>query len=426
MGLFLILIKNNSIFLLISYISNNILNLKILAIAIFCSTFLCCDGAKPPQANVDNSIKLGSEQLEEFMHLLHGKRVGIIANHSTFVNNTHLVDSLISLNINVTKIFSPEHGFRGEGDAGEFIESHIDPQTGLPVISLYGSRKKPTNKDFSEIDVILLDMQDVGVRFYTYISTMHYVMETCAEINIPLIVLDRPNPNGFYVDGPVLDTTFRSFVGMHPVPIVHGMTMGEFANMINQEGWLNNSKKCNLTVVPCLNYTHDSTYVLPIRPSPNLPNQVSIFLYPSLGFFEGTVVSIGRGTDFPFQVFGHPQFNSMQFSFIPESRPGASKNPPLLGEECQGIDLRDYSTEYFLEQRQINLSWLIFAYQSFSQKDQFFNSYFNVLAGGKILREQIEQGVNEQTIRKSWEKDLEQFMKIRKKYLLYPDFNSKD
>lgn len=426
MGLFFTLTKNNTIFLLFSCLSNNIRDLKILAIAILCSTFLCCGGSKSTQTNVDNTIKLGSEQMDEFIHLLNGKRVGVVANHSTFLNNTHLVDSLLSLNINVTKIFSPEHGFRGEGDAGEFIESHIDSQTGLPVISLYGSHKKPTHQDFSKLDIILFDMQDVGVRFYTYISTMHYVMETCAEMNIPLIVLDRPNPNGFYVDGPVLDTNFRSFVGMHPVPIVHGMTIGEFANMINGEGWLNNSGKCNLTVVPCLNYTHDSTFVLPIRPSPNLPNQVSIYLYPSLGFFEGTVVSIGRGTDFPFQVFGHPDFSSMQFNFIPESRPGASKNPPHLGETCQGVDLRDYNTDYFLEQRQINLSWLIFAYQSFSQKDKFFNSYFNVLVGGKTLREQIEQGIDEQIIRQSWETNIEQFKKIRKKYLLYPDFKSKD
>ncbi|PKP39763.1 MAG: DUF1343 domain-containing protein [Bacteroidetes bacterium HGW-Bacteroidetes-15] len=401
--------------------------MKLLITAIICSTLICCGGTRSQkQLEPKSSLKLGSERLDELLPLLHNKKVGIVANQSTFIKNTHLVDSLLSLNINITKIFCPEHGFRGEGEAGEHIESHIDSQTGLPVISLYGSHKKPTHQDFSELDIVIFDMQDVGVRFYTYISTMHYVMETCAEMNLPLVILDRPNPNGFYVDGPVLDTNYRSFVGMHPVPLVHGMTIGEFAKMINGEGWLNNSMICDITIIPCLNYTHDSIYNLPIRPSPNLPNQTSIYLYPSLGFFEGTVVSIGRGTDFPFQVFGHPSFKAMEFNFIPESRPGASKNPPLLGETCLGVDLRDYSTDYFLELSQVNLGWLLFAYQSFPQKDKFFNSYFTVLAGSKILREQIELGVDEQTIRDSWKSELEKFLVIRSKYLIYPDFSKQN
>lgn len=345
-----------------------------------------------------------------------------MANHSTILKNTHLVDSLISLGINVVKIFSPEHGFRGDGEAGEIIKNEIDSRTGVPVISLYGNQKKPSHSDFSELDIIIFDMQDVGVRFYTYISTMHYVMETAAELNLPVIVLDRPNPNGFYVDGPMLEIKFKSFVGMHPVPLVHGMTIGEFAKMINGEGWLANSLQCNLAVIPCLNYTHNSKYILPVRPSPNLPNQKSIYLYPSIGFFEGTSISLGRGTDFPFQVFGHPSFKQMPFAFIPESRPNASKNPPLKGEKCYGIDLRDYSDDFFYEMKQVNLSWLIFAYKSFDDKSKFFNSYFNLLAGNELLKQQIENGSDEETIRKGWELDLRRFREIRKKYLLYPDF----
>ncbi len=366
---------------------------------------------------------VGCERIEEYIPLIRGKNVGIVANHSTLIQGKHLVDSLLSIGVAITKIYCPEHGFRGEGEAGELINNHLDTKTGLPVISLYGKSRKPSLVDLEGIDIILFDMQDVGVRYYTYISTMHYVMEACAENGIPIIVLDRPNPNGFYVDGPMLDTNFRSFVGMHPVPVVHGMTIGEFAQMINGEGWLANKIKCNLTVIPCLNYTHDSTYTLPIRPSPNLPNQTSIYLYPSLGFFEGTVVSIGRGTDFPFQVFGHSDFPETGFGFTPESRPGASKNPPLLGQQCNGYDLREYSEDFFLANRGINLQWLLFAYQSFPEKGKFFNSYFNLLAGGKILREQIEKGLDENTIRESWKSDVEIFTKIRSKYLLYKDFS---
>ena len=265
-------------------------------------------------------------------------------------------------------------------------------------------------------------MQDVGVRFYTYISTMHYVMEACAENGIPLLILDRPNPNGWYVDGPVLDTNFRSFVGMHPVPLVHGMTIGEFAQMINGEGWLKNSVKCDLHVVTCTNYTHDSIYVLPVKPSPNLPNQTSIYLYPSLGFFEGTTISIGRGTDFPFQVFGSSKFPQTGFVFTPESRPGVSANPPLLGEKCNGFDLRDYNVDYFYNRKSINLEWLAYAYQTYSEKDEFFNSYFNLLAGNDKLKRQIIESKDYETIQQSWLQDISEFKKIRKKYLLYSDF----
>ncbi|MDD3567677.1 MAG: DUF1343 domain-containing protein [Bacteroidales bacterium] len=396
--------------------------MKILAILLTLITLQSCLSGSQPNHKDSQTMVLGPERLDTYLPLLADKRVGIVANHSTMVGQTHLVDTLLTHGVRIEKIFSPEHGFRGDGDAGELIKNHTDKRTGLPVISLYGNSKKPSHDDFCGLDVVVFDIQDVGVRFYTYISTMHYVMETCAEMNLPLIVLDRPNPNGFYVDGPILEPGYTSFVGIHPVPIVHGMTIGEFAQMINGEGWLPDSMMCHLTVIPNLNYTHDSTYVLPVGPSPNLPNQTSIYLYPSLGFFEGTQVSIGRGTDFPFQVFGHPAFSEMPFEFTPESRPGASTNPPLKGKPCRGVDLRDYTTNYFFGLRQLNLSWLLYAYASFPHKEKFFNSFFKLLAGNSTMQQQIEQGMDEQTIREAWQDDLKAFMKIREKYLLYPDF----
>lgn len=392
-----------------------------LAVILLLSIISCStQGIKEKSDN--QFIILGSERIPDYTPLLQEKRVGIVANHSTVLpGNIHLVDTLLSKGIIIKKIFSPEHGFRGEVEAGELIGNQIDTKSSLPVISLYGSSKKPSLTDISDLDVMIFDMQDVGVRFYTYISTMHYVMEACAEVGIPLIILDRPNPNGFYVDGPLLDTIFRSFVGMHPVPLVHGMTIGEFANMINGEGWLANGIKCDLTVIKCLNYSHDSLYVLPVKPSPNLPNQTAIYLYPSLGFFEGTAVSIGRGTDFPFQVFGHPAL-SAGFSFTPESRPGASKTPPLMGQLCNGFDLRDYSPDYFTARKLINIDWLVFAYQSFPDKSKFFNNYFNLLAGNDILKKQIINGLSSDSIQKTWNEDIYIFKGIRKKYLLYSDF----
>lgn len=385
-------------------------------------TLSSCAPRQPKADQKDNYLQLGCEQTELYISQLEGKRVGMVANHSTIIGRTHLVDSLISLGVNVVKIFSPEHGFRGQEDAGEYIENHNDPQTGLPIVSLYGANKKPTHHDFEDIDIIIFDMQDVGVRIYTYISTMHYVMETCAETKTPLVILDRPNPNGFYVDGPVLDLKYTSFVGMHPVPLVHGMTMGEYALMINGEGWLPQGNSCDLNVVPCLNYTHDSLYILPTRPSPNLPNQTAVYLYPSLGFFEGTVISVGRGTDYPFQIFGHPKLTEMEYRFTPVSTPGASKNPPYQDQLCYGIDLRDYNAQYFVELREINLNWLIYSYQLFPDKDRFFNSYFNTLSGGPELRKSIERGDSKETIKEGWKKSISDFMDIRKNYLIYPDF----
>jgi uncharacterized protein YbbC (DUF1343 family) len=369
-----------------------------------------------------DKLLVGADQTDQYIPLLAHKRIGVVANHSSTIGNIHLVDSLLNLKIKVKKIFCPEHGLRGEGDAGEVIKNQVDEKTGLQVISLYGIHKKPTPRDLKGIDVIIFDMQDVGVRFYTYISTMHYVMEACAEQGVTLIVLDRPNPNGFYVDGPILDTAYHSFVGMHPVPLVHGMTIGEFARMINGERWLKKGVQCNLTVIPCNNYTHAMMYQLPVRPSPNLPNQTAVLLYPSLGFFEGTCISVGRGTDYPFQIFGHPSLPKTGYSFIPVEKIGASKNPPYKNQECNGFDLREYSIKYFRDNPNINLEWLLFAYKMVSDKKAFFNNFFVNLSGTPVLKKQIEQGLDAETICKSWSKPLSDFKKIRKKYLLYPDF----
>ncbi|HRS45071.1 MAG TPA: DUF1343 domain-containing protein, partial [Tenuifilum sp.] len=351
----------------------------------------------------------GARLMSNYLPLVQGKRVAVVANHTTLVSSKHLVDTLLSAGVAVKKIFSPEHGFRGDIEAGELIGNYTDKVTGLPVISLYGGSKKPKPADLSDVDVLIFDLQDVGVRFYTYISTMHYVMEACAENNKPLIILDRPNPNGFYVDGPVLDTAYRSFVGMHPVPLVHGMTIGEFAQMINGEGWLKGKIQCNLTVIPCKGYTHSMTTALPVRPSPNLPNHLSILLYPSLGLFEGTVVSVGRGTDYPFQVFGFPNFPDKGFRYIPVEKRGASLNPPYKGKPVYGIDLRDYSVNYFLDRREIILDWLIYSYNNYPEKDKFFNNFFNLLAGTSLLRQQIESGLTPSEIRATWQPALEQF-----------------
>jgi uncharacterized protein YbbC (DUF1343 family) len=362
----------------------------------------------------------GSYQIYLYRNLIEGKRVAVVANQTSMVGQTHLVDNLLSIGIDVRLIFAPEHGFRNLADAGETIENGKDPETGIPLISLYGSHLKPAADDLSGIDVVIFDIQDVGTRFYTYISTLHYILESCAENNVNCIVLDRPNPNGFYFDGNILDTAYSSFVGLDPVPVVHGMTVGEYAQMVNGEGWLKNGIKCNLTVIKCKNYTHRRLYELPVKPSPNLPNQTSVYLYPSICFFEGTNVSLGRGTAFPFQVFGSPELPDRGFSFTPESVPGA-KNPPLLGVKCYGTDLRDALKKRVVPKPEINLGWIISAYNDFPQKDKFFTSYFDVLAGGPALREQILKGMSAKEIRETWKAGLTEFSKIRNKYLLYPD-----
>lgn len=369
-----------------------------------------------------NAILTGAEQTKRYLPKLTGKNVAIVANHTTIINGTHLVDSLISLNVNLKKIFSPEHGFRGNADAGEHVKNYIDKKTGLPVISLYGSSKKPKLEDLEDIDILIFDLQDVGVRFYTYISTMHYVMEACAEKDVEVLVLDRPNPNGFYVDGPILEEKYKSFVGMHKVPIVHGMTIAEYAKMINGEKWLKDSLYCQLSVVACKNYDHNSKYDLPKNPSPNLQNMRSIYLYPSLGFFEGTVLSAGRGTDFPFQVFGGPMYKETEFTFSPRSIDGAAKYPKHENELCYGVDLRDIDLEELNSKKQINLNWIIDAYNSVEDKENFFKAFIFNISGTDELKQQIIDGMSPEEIRESWKNDLNDFKEIRKKYLLYKDF----
>lgn len=360
----------------------------------------------------------GAYQIEEYESQISGKSVAIVANQTSIIGRVHLVDYLLSKGIDIKVIFAPEHGFRDLADAGEKIEDGKDQKTGIPLISLYGNHLKPTPDDLKGIDVVLFDIQDVGARFYTYISTLHYLLEACAENNVKCIVLDRPNPNGSYVDGNIADTSFRSFVAMDPVPVVHGMTTGEYAMMLNGEGWLKNGIKCNLTVIKCRYYTHESVYELPVRPSPNLPNQTSVYLYPSICFFEGTNISLGRGTAFPFQVYGSPKLPDRGFHFVPESTPGA-KNPPLLGQKCYGKDLRDAVKNKIVPSSRINLEWIIEAYNEYPEKDKFFTPYFDVLAAGPVLREQIQSGMNCDEIRATWKKDLAAFRKMRAKYLLY-------
>ena len=362
----------------------------------------------------------GACRTEAYFHLLDGKKIALVANHTSLIGVTHLLDTFLLSGLDVKKVFTPEHGFRGDLDAGAKVPAGRDAKTGLPVISLYGKKVKPSPADLSGIDIVVFDIQDVGVRFYTYLSTLSYVMEACAENNIPLLVLDRPNPNGFYIDGPVLEPSFRSFVGLHPVPVVYGMTIGEYALMVNDEHWLRDSLHCALTVIPCTGYSHDSLYHLPVKPSPNLVDMRSVYLYPSLAFFEGTVVSVGRGTPFPFQVYGHPSMRGCSFHFIPRSMPGMSLHPPHAGKICCGTDLRNYDTIALLEKKELILDFLFDAYERFPDKNRFFNSFFDLLAGTSALCEQIKNRLSEEDIRKSWLPGLTKFKEIRKKYLLYP------
>lgn len=388
--------------------------MKKLVLLIFLITIL-------QRCSADNTqILPGANSIDSYKSLLKDKSIAIVANQTSMVDRTHLVDTLLRLGENIKLIFAPEHGFRDLADAGETIENGKDIKTGISVRSLYGSHLKPTPEDLAGIDVVIFDIQDVGTRFYTYISTLHYILEACAENHIKCLVLDRPNPNGFYFDGNVLDTAYRSFVGMDPVPVVHGMTIGEYAEMLNGEGWLKGGVKCDLVVIKCKNYTHSTFYELPVKPSPNLPNQNSVYLYPSICFFEGTTLSLGRGSSFPFQVFGSPLLPDRGFSFTPESVPGA-KNPPLLGMKCFGTDLREALKMKLVPKPQLNLDWLISAYNDFPDKDKFFNSYFDVLAGGPTLREQIRKGMTSGQIRSTWKEGLEKYGRIREKYLLYKE-----
>ena len=369
----------------------------------------------------NTQVITGAEQTEAYLPQLKGKKVGLVVNQTSTVGNLHLVDLLKQKQVNIQAIFAPEHGFRGDHSAGEKVKSGIDAKTGITVFSLYGNQKKPSKEMMQNLDIVLFDIQDVGARFYTYISTLHYVMEACAEQNKTLIILDRPNPNGFYIDGPVLDTAYKSFVGMHPVPVVHGCTIAEYAQMINGEQWLKNKVQCKLSIVKVKNYTHWTTYKLPIKPSPNLPNMSSIYLYPSLCFFEGTSYSLGRGTPMPFECVGKPNISIGSDTFTPKHLPGIADHPPHEGKLCRGFNLQEYGKNIAPHQGKINLFWMIDLYTNDKDSAQFFNNFFDKLAGNATLKKQIMMGMSEEEIRKSWQADLKKYKAIRQKYLLYAD-----
>ncbi|WP_460939540.1 exo-beta-N-acetylmuramidase NamZ family protein [Spirosoma humi] len=373
--------------------------------------------AQTGKTKTSSAVQTGADQMNVYLPALQGKRVGLVVNHTSRVGTSHLVDSLLSRGITVKTIFAPEHGFRGQATDGEEISSGRDPRTGIMITSLYGKNRKPTPQQMDSLDVVVFDIQDVGARFYTYTSTMHYVMEACAEASKPMILLDRPNPNGHYVDGPVLEEKFKSFVGLNPIPVVYGLTMGELARMINGQGWLAGAKTCPLTVIPLKNYTHQTPYTLPVPPSPNLPNQQAILLYPSLCFFEGTVVSVGRGTDKQFQVIGSPYTKYGPYTFTPVDKPGAV-NPPLEGQLCYGLDL----SKIAVSKQGLMLNYFFDFFNQATDKSKFFlaNNGIDRLAGTDQLRLQLLAGVPIAKIRKSWEPGLTAYKRIRKKYLLYP------
>ena len=370
---------------------------------------------------VQAQILVGAACTDHYLPLLEGKRVAVCGNQTSMVGNTHLVDTLIDSGVRPVKIFCPEHGFRGNAEAGAHIASSTDPRTGIPIVSLYGKNKKPTPEQMADIDIVLFDLQDVGCRFYTYISTLHYVMEAAAESGKQVIVLDRPNPNGYYVDGPVLDPKFTSFVGMHPVPVVYGMTIGEYARMINGERWLKRGVQCALTVIEMEGYTHQTRYVLPVPPSPNLQTPEAILLYPSLCFFEGAAVSVGRGTPTPFQIYGFPGLRGGDYTFTPVAIKGVSENPPYRDQKCQGFDLTAFATDHLDSAGCLQIDYLLKAYRLFPDKEKFFTnaSFFDKLAGTERLRQQVVKGVSEKDIRASWQDGLEKFKAVRERYLLY-------
>lgn len=361
------------------------------------------------------TVKVGADQLDLLLPMLRNKTVALVVNHTSLVGETHLADTLMASGISVKKVFAPEHGIRGAAADGEKISDGIDPRTGLPIVSLYGKNQKPTPEQLADVDLVIFDIQDVGTRFYTYISTMHYVMEACAEQNKKVIILDRPNPNGHYVDGPMRVPELKTFVGMHPIPIVHGLTVGELAQMINGEGWLENGVKCDVEIIPVKNWTHQDFYSLPVKPSPNLPNDQAVRLYPSLCLFEGTVISVGRGTQIPFLIIGNPEFKDMPFSFTPKAIPGMSNHPPHEDKTCYGLDLREVEVE-----PRIDLKYLLDFYQRYPEKEKFFGGSFDRLAGTPVLKEQIRKGLTEEQIRQTWRDGLARYRLIRDKYLLYP------
>jgi uncharacterized protein YbbC (DUF1343 family) len=365
-------------------------------------------------------VKCGSERKSLYYSHLRHKNIAVVANAASLVGKVNVVDTLLHSGLKVEKIFCPEHGFRTFSDAGQAIKNSVDSATKLPVISLYGKKKKPDPADLKDIDIVVFDLQDVGVRFFTYLSTLSYMMEACSQANIPLMVFDRPNPNGFYIDGPVMDSSLFSFVGLHPVPIVYGMTIGEYAKMVNEEGWLKDRMICDLQVIPLESYTHQTQYTLPANPSPNLTDMNAVYLYPSLCLFEGTIVSIGRGTSYPFEIYGHPLFRGFSFEFVPKPMKGAT-NPLYNGQLCRGIDLRDFYKTHPRLFGRLNITWLIMAYKTMGSDPHFFTESFDRLAGTSGLRKQIIEGKTEQEIRQGWQEGLEKFKEIRKKYLIYPE-----
>jgi uncharacterized protein YbbC (DUF1343 family) len=372
-------------------------------------------------ASAPQTLRMGAEQLDSWLPALRGKRLALLVNHTALVGKRHLVDTLLALGADVKKIFGPEHGFRGDAADGETVKNGVDVKSGLPVISLYGKNKKPTAAQLADVDAVIFDIQDVGTRFYTYISSMHYLMESCAENKKMVVILDRPNPHGSYIDGPMLEPAQKSFVGMHPIPVVHGLTVGELANMINGEGWLGTGMTCELRIVPMKNWKHSDRYLLPIYPSPNLPNNQAIALYPSLCFFEGTVISVGRGTEMPFQVIGNPELKQYSFTFTPRTIKGVANNPLHEHKVCYGIDLRGATVP-----PRLDLSYLINMYNAYPDKENFFYNpfdrhYIDKLAGTPALREQIKKGMTEEQIRETWQKNLAEYRAMRQKYLLYEE-----
>lgn len=399
------------------------MKIKFLLLIILTLLLFSCNSKSNNTTNIENKpdssqkIFTGAEQTELYIDFLKNKNVAIVTNQSGLIGKTHIIDSLLKRGVKIKKIFAPEHGIRGNNERGKAVGDFIDKTTGIPVVSLFGSKKAPAKQDLDSIDIVVYDIQDVGVRFFTYISTMYLVMKSCAVNNVPMLILDRPDPNGDYVDGPVLDTAnYKSFVGMLPIPVVYGLTPGELALMINSEGWLGQNLKCNLKVIKCKNYTHQTHYSLPVKPSPNLPNDISIRLYPSLCFFEATDFSVGRGTDFPFQVIGYPDSIYGKFTFIPHDIPGIQTNPLHKDQICYGIDLRneDLSTKF-------TLKYLLHFYNLTPDKSKFISNkhWFDLLAGTDKLRKMILAGKTESEIRNSWQAELQKYMKIRKKYLLY-------
>lgn len=390
------------------------MNRLLILVLALCYTLIAC------QAQTTERVVVGAEQTAKYLPLLQGKRVAIFSNHTGMVGDKHLLDVLIENGVNVTAIFSPEHGFRGNADAGEHVSSSVDKKTGVPILSLYdGKGNKPSTASMQKFDVLVMDIQDVGLRFYTYYITMCRLMDACAEQGREVLLLDRPNPNGHYVDGPILDMKYKSGVGWLPIPVVHGMTLGELAQMVNGEGWLPEKRQCTLTIIPCLNYTHQTLYQLPIAPSPNLPNMKAVYLYPSICLFEGTPVSLGRGTDMPFQVYGHPTMKGYDFSFTPRSKAGA-KNPPQQDKLCHGVDLRGLSNEAIWA-KGLDLTYVIDAYRNLNMGDKFFTSFFNLLIGTDKVKKMIIEGKRAEEIRATWQEDVEKFKKQRKPYLLYSE-----